>query len=96
MKFSEFCVGFLSESSAVSFGRVASFLSLAFCLGFDTAYVWFAMTHLDWTHMTIGDVLPSGTALLAQAAFCSSFYGLTKAKSSLDNAINNRPENGPK
>lgn len=85
MKPSEFIQKCLSSSGEVSFGRTASLLSLVFCLGWDTAFVWFAMRHLNFERMSIHDVLPSATALAAQGVFCTLFYGINKTKGMLDN-----------
>ena len=79
MKASEFVTKCLSESGEISFGRTASAVALAFCLGWDTSFVVFAMRHINFAHMGIHDVLPSAGALSAQAAFCLTFYGTNKA-----------------
>lgn len=94
MKFSELVISALGDSSIVSFGRVASAVSLIFCLGWDSCYVWFAMRHMDFTRMTISDVLPPAGALLAQAGFCTTFYGINKLKAGFD--ARSSPENGQK
>ena len=79
MTIPNFLVNCFSSSGDISFGRVASGLTLVFCLGWDSAFVCFAMRHLDFSHMTVHDVLPSAAALMAQGAFCSLFYGINKA-----------------
>lgn len=83
-KIYEFIHATLSPTGDISFGRAASGASLTFCLGWDTAFVWFAMKHLDFAHMTIHDVLPSPGALAAQAAFCAAFYTINKVKAASD------------
>ena len=89
MSISDFVTKCLSSSGDISFGRTASALTLMFCLGWDSAFVWFSMKHLDLAHMTIHDVLPSAGALIAQAGFCTIFYGVNKASALKDN-----PQNG--
>ena len=79
MTIPNFLVNCFSSSGDISFGRVASGLTLVFVLGWDSAFVCFAMRHLDFSHMTVHDVLPSAAALMAQGAFCSLFYGINKA-----------------
>lgn len=93
MKVPEVIIKALGDTGEISFGRFASFITLIFCLGWDSSFICFSMRHLDFTHMSIGDILPSGTALLAQAGFCTVFFGLTKAK---DVLTQNNPENGQK
>lgn len=68
----------LSDSGEISFGRTAAAVTLVFCLGWDTAYVWFAMKHLNFAVMSIHDVLPAAGTLLAQGGFATLFYGSTK------------------
>lgn len=85
----------LGEGGKIRFGALASLLCLVFCLGWDTAYVWFAMKHLDFSHMALVDVLPSAIALTAQAGFCATFYGINKIKSGYDSSVK-IPDNGQK
>lgn len=96
MKLTELVTKALGDNSEISFGRAASGLTLCFCLGWDSAFVWFAMRHLDFGHMTVHDVLPSASALIAQAGFCTIFYGVNKAKSAWDSSQGVSPENGQK
>lgn len=84
----------LGQGSGISFGRLASAVTLMFCLGWDSAYVWFAMRHMDSIHITIKDVLPSYGALVSQIGFCTIFYGVNKLKASMDGKTS--PENGQK
>lgn len=95
MKFFEVITQALGEGGQIRFGAFASLLCLMFCLGWDTALVWFAMRHFDYAHMALGDVLPSALTLAAQATFCATFYGINKIKSGYDETVN-RPDNGQK
>ena len=78
MSIPSFVVNCFSSSGDISFGRVASGVTLIFCLGWDSAFVFYAMRHLDFSHMSIHDILPSAAALIAQGGFCSLFYGINK------------------
>lgn len=81
MNFTEMIQKGLSESGEISFGRLASFMSLLFCLGWDTAYLVFVMMHYQQLHISAADILPAVAALAGQTAFCSSWYTINKVRS---------------
>jgi hypothetical protein len=81
-----------SDSPAASFGRFASFICLAFCMGWDTAAVWFLFSHWSVLHPQIGDIWVPAATLMGQGTFCLLFYGTNKLKASLDGPPS--PDNG--
>lgn len=79
---------FFSTSPDASFGRLATFLSLVFCLGWDSATLVFVFIHWSVLHPSIADLWTPSATLLGQFAACATFYTITKAKDTI------RPDSG--
>lgn len=77
-----------SESGEVSFGRTASFLCLVFCLGWDSASLFFVFQHWKDLHVQVGDLWVPAATLAGQGAFCLGFYTVNKVKSGYDSKVN--------
>ena len=84
----------LSSSSAASFGRFASLVCIAFCMGWDTASLWFVMAHWSALHLQVTDLWVPAATLMGQGTFCLMFYGTNKLAASVDK--NACPDNGQK
>jgi hypothetical protein len=79
---------FFSTSPDASFGRLATFISLVFCLGWDSATMVFVFLHWKDLHPVIADLWAPAATLLGQFTACATFYTITKAKDAIS------PDNG--
>jgi len=82
----------LSSSSNASFGRFASLICIVFCMGWDTASLWFLLAHWSVLHPQISDLWVPAAILMGQGTFCLMPYGTNKLAASVDKSTS--PDNG--
>jgi hypothetical protein len=77
----QFIKSLLNPNGEISFGRFMALVTCVFCLGWDTSnlvFAWHINHHLP-AGIGLQSLLPDSGILIAQGAFMTVFYGVTKA-----------------